>query len=129
MPIKGSIVHPGRWDSELNPIPCDRYNNAELTIFLRVFLQTAQSGRRSRPGYCPRVGDGRGGVRPGPWDRPENRPLERRCLESLARALRAGNSELLERQILVSCYPCLLRIGLYGQECHLPPEHLVPGLI
>ena len=35
----GSISNPNRWDSELNSLPCDRYNNAELTIFLRVFLR------------------------------------------------------------------------------------------
>ena len=35
----GSRNNPGRWASEINPLPCDRYNNAELTIFLRVFLQ------------------------------------------------------------------------------------------
>ncbi len=126
MPIKGSIVHPGRWDSELNPIPCDRYNNAELTIFLRGFLQQANPAGGAAQGTAREWGTDGGGVRPGPWDRPENRPLERGCLESMARALRAGNSELLGRQILVSCYPCLLRIGLYRQECHLPPEYLVP---
>jgi hypothetical protein len=37
--MQGSISNPNRWDNELNPLPCDRYNNTELTIFLRVFLQ------------------------------------------------------------------------------------------
>jgi hypothetical protein len=29
------------WDSDINPLPCDRYNNAELLITLRVFLAQA----------------------------------------------------------------------------------------
>jgi hypothetical protein len=41
MALQGSRINPGRWDSELNPLPCDRYNNAELTIAMRVFLEQA----------------------------------------------------------------------------------------
>ena len=39
MALQGSRVNPGRWDSDLDPTPCDRYNNAECTIHLRIFLE------------------------------------------------------------------------------------------
>jgi hypothetical protein len=65
MPIKGSIVHPGRWDSELNPIPCDRYNNAELTIFLRVFLQQANPAGGAAQGTAREWGTDAAGSGPG----------------------------------------------------------------
>lgn len=40
MGLYGSMTHAG-WDSEINPLPCDRYNNAELTLTIRVFLEQA----------------------------------------------------------------------------------------
>ncbi len=41
MPLTGSRTNPGRWDSDLDPTMCDRYNNAELCVYLRVFLRQA----------------------------------------------------------------------------------------
>ena len=58
MPLQGSRVNPGRWDSELNPLPCDRYNNAELTIFLRVFLQQGNPARGAAKGTAREWGTG-----------------------------------------------------------------------
>jgi hypothetical protein len=60
MALQGSRTNPGRWDSEINPLPCDRYNNAELTIFLRVFLQQANPAGGAAKGTAREWGSGDG---------------------------------------------------------------------
>jgi predicted Zn-dependent protease len=65
MSLKGSLIHPGRWDSELNPLPCDRYNNAELTLFLRVFLQQANPAGGAAQGTAREWGTDAAGSGPG----------------------------------------------------------------
>ncbi len=58
-------MNPGRWDSELNPIPCNRYNNAELTIFLRVCLEQANPAGGAATGTVNEWGTDATGTGPG----------------------------------------------------------------
>ena len=61
MTLTGSRQNTGRWDSELSPLPCDRYNNAEMTIFLRVFLEQVNPAGGAAEGTAREWGTDAGG--------------------------------------------------------------------
>ncbi len=62
MTITGSRTNPGRWDSELDSRPCDRYNNAECTIPLRIFLQQVNPAGGARQGTARAWGTDEAGI-------------------------------------------------------------------
>jgi len=122
----GCISNPSLWDSDIDPLPCNRYNNAELSIMLRVFLQQVNPARGRRSGNSSRVGDRRGrGVGFRSRNGPQDRSVDAGFVASMDQALSARGAGFLEWEILAGANTPDGRTGFSGQGRHLSPQYLV----